>query len=82
MVIEAEQSTEALPAYDQSRAVEVGERQDDLAAQALVVAFLVMWQKLDRGDSGRLAVIKAQQAAEALPAYDRSGAGCEWRAAR
>jgi len=30
-------------------------------------------QKLDRGVSGRLAIVEAQESAEALPAYDRSG---------
>ena len=36
-MVEAQEPAEALPAYDRSRPVEVGGRQDELAAQDLMV---------------------------------------------
>jgi hypothetical protein len=41
-VVEAEQSTEPLPTYDRFGPVVIGGRQDDLAAQGLVVSLLVV----------------------------------------
>jgi hypothetical protein len=40
--IEANESAEALPAYDRSRPVEVGGRHDDLPTQALMVSLLMV----------------------------------------
>ena len=37
-----EESAEALPAHDRSQAVEVGERQDELAVQGLKVSLVVV----------------------------------------
>jgi hypothetical protein len=56
-VVEAEQSTDALPAYEQSGPVEVGGRQDELAAQALMVSLSVVVSKViaDRGAQMALA---------------------------
>jgi hypothetical protein len=41
-VVEAEKSAEAFPAYDRSRLVEIGGRQDELAGQPLIVSLLVV----------------------------------------
>jgi hypothetical protein len=50
-VIEAQKSTETLPAYDRSGPVEVGRRQDELAGQSLMVSLLVVVREVlaDRG---------------------------------
>lgn len=40
-IAEAQQAAQAFPAYDRLEPIVVGGRRDDLAAQALVVSFLV-----------------------------------------
>jgi hypothetical protein len=50
-MIEAQESAQALPAYDRSGSVEVGQGQGELAAQALMVPLFVVVDKVlaDRG---------------------------------
>jgi hypothetical protein len=43
-VVQAQEPAKALSAYDRSRLVEIGRRQDELAAQALMVSLLVMYR--------------------------------------
>ena len=50
-VVEAQESTEALPAYDRSGPVEVGGRHDELAGQAPMVALSVVVREV-LADSG------------------------------
>jgi hypothetical protein len=45
-MIEAQQSAQTVPAYDRSGPVEVGGRRDELAAQPLMVALLVVMREV------------------------------------